>query len=686
MPRLARVLAVLLTGLARGVTAQASSDTTLAQRLLEAEDRRAPDAAALHLLLETAVRGSGPARLTAIRAIGRLERPRLADSLMPLLRDTSVAVRVTTAHAIGQLVSPMAIATIDSIGGARVVADVAERLGQFLQYAESAAVVRGALATSVGRAAYATAEQRITAQGRLLARVTGERADAVGALRGLDWLWRGRGVAVARGSTEGAVAEVVRRVAVTTRDSTVRRWAMQALVSARGMDAATAAVALRDADAQVRRTAVLGVLAARDSAVAAPVLEAAVRDSASLVRVEAARGIARLGGSGACDALRTLSNDVHPHVALTAIDVVPARCATALTPLLDTLVRALSPSAPRDPMHRAAHALVTLAGLDAAVARRAMPAAISHPAWIVRVYAARAAARLRDGTSALVLAGDRDDNVREAALTALIGMDDPRSDSVAVASLGRGDYQLVLTAAEWLRAKGQASAAVQAALASLERLSRDRRDTSRDPRLALVRLIAKGGGAEVAERLRPFVRDFDPLVAGEAARAVSAWTGRAVAGVIEVQLDPATAPGTVTRVARLARAGHYTGRTLHRVVPTFVLQGGSPGANEYMGDGPYLRDEVGPAVHARGTLGISTRGRDTGDAQLFINLAESTAVHQPGRERASRLPVHGVREGGARDGGGGPGNGRGRDGAGGGGQVRGWCRAPTWGLQDEIRF
>jgi cyclophilin family peptidyl-prolyl cis-trans isomerase len=79
----------------------------------------------------------------------------------------------------------------------------------------------------------------------------------------------------------------------------------------------------------------------------------------------------------------------------------------------------------------------------------------------------------------------------------------------------------------------------------------------------------------------------------------------------------------VLRVVQLARAGHYTGRTFHRVVPTFVIQGGSPGANEYMGDGPYLRDEVGPAVHARGTLGISTRGRDTGDAQLFVNLVEN---------------------------------------------------------------
>ena len=53
-----------------------------------------------------------------------------------------------------------------------------------------------------------------------------------------------------------------------------------------------------------------------------------------------------------------------------------------------------------------------------------------------------------------------------------------------------------------------------------------------------------------------------------------------------------------------------------------MLQGGSPGANEYVGDGPYMRDEPGVA-HTRGTIGISTRGRDTGDAQIFVNLVDS---------------------------------------------------------------
>ena len=97
-------------------------------------------------------------------------------------------------------------------------------------------------------------------------------------------------------------------------------------------------------------------------------------------------------------------------------------------------------------------------------------------------------------------------------------------------------------------------------------------------------------------------------------------TGR---GVFEMRLLMDEAPVSALRVATRVREGYYNGLTFHRIAPNFVVQGGSPGANEYMGDGPYMRDEVGLPSHRRGTVGISTRGRDTGDAQIFINLVDS---------------------------------------------------------------
>jgi cyclophilin family peptidyl-prolyl cis-trans isomerase len=92
-------------------------------------------------------------------------------------------------------------------------------------------------------------------------------------------------------------------------------------------------------------------------------------------------------------------------------------------------------------------------------------------------------------------------------------------------------------------------------------------------------------------------------------------------GHFDIGLDVDAAPLTAIRIARRAGEGYYNGLTFHRVVPNFVIQGGSPGANEYAGEAHYMRDEVG--LHYRGTVGISTRGRDTGDAQIFVNLIDS---------------------------------------------------------------
>ena len=83
------------------------------------------------------------------------------------------------------------------------------------------------------------------------------------------------------------------------------------------------------------------------------------------------------------------------------------------------------------------------------------------------------------------------------------------------------------------------------------------------------------------------------------------------------------APASVSRFAVLVRRAYYDGLTFHRVLPNFIIQGGSPGANEYAGDGPFMRDELGLRSNVRGTVGVSTRGRDTGDAQIYVNLLDN---------------------------------------------------------------
>ncbi len=156
--------------------------------------------------------------------------------------------------------------------------------------------------------------------------------------------------------------------------------------------------------------------------------------------------------------------------------------------------------------------------------------------------------------------------------------------------------------------------------------------------------------------LREALQDRDPAIAALAARILTSRTGAAVAprttrlpvptlppaeyirdlagakarihmhglGTITVDMLTYEAPVSVAVFARLAEAGQYNGLTFHRIVPNFVLQGGSPGADEYDGRSrEFMRDELGFARNARGTIGISTRGRDTGDAQIYFNLVDN---------------------------------------------------------------
>jgi cyclophilin family peptidyl-prolyl cis-trans isomerase len=95
-------------------------------------------------------------------------------------------------------------------------------------------------------------------------------------------------------------------------------------------------------------------------------------------------------------------------------------------------------------------------------------------------------------------------------------------------------------------------------------------------------------------------------------------------GDVELALRFDDAPMAVHTFATLASAGKFNGLTFHRIVPNFVIQGGSPGADEYdpITDS-FMRDEVGLARNARGSFGISTRGRDTGDGQIYVNLVNN---------------------------------------------------------------
>jgi cyclophilin family peptidyl-prolyl cis-trans isomerase len=99
-------------------------------------------------------------------------------------------------------------------------------------------------------------------------------------------------------------------------------------------------------------------------------------------------------------------------------------------------------------------------------------------------------------------------------------------------------------------------------------------------------------------------------------------------GTFVVRLRGDVAPIMAARILTLARSGYYNGLTWQRVEADFVIQGGSPGANEYVGLPQYIRDELGTVPHVRGTVGMSTRGHDTGDGQWFVNLRDNLRLNR----------------------------------------------------------
>lgn len=98
------------------------------------------------------------------------------------------------------------------------------------------------------------------------------------------------------------------------------------------------------------------------------------------------------------------------------------------------------------------------------------------------------------------------------------------------------------------------------------------------------------------------------------------WILETNKGVIEIQLDPLSAPFTVSSVDSLTRAGSYNQVPFHRVIRNFVAQGGDIDRKDGFG-GPDYRLPTEPSIKTfnRGKVGVASSGRDTEGSQFFIN-------------------------------------------------------------------
>lgn len=635
--------------------------------IVAAEDARPTGGPALQRLLTVAETEGRFLRSAAVRALGRLENPDLAGAIEGRLSDPAPGVRAEAANALAQ---------------AHFGTDGTPALQPLLERAEAETDphVLGTLAASIGRLLLDSEHARVAADALVdLSLVDGADAPPAvmqGVALGLDALARSTRAAIVPGRVAHRLGQL-RLYADGTRtrqvQARVRAISIGLLGSAGLLDREQLRIGLRDESSVVKAAAARQVRTL-DPAWHDEGLRMVMFSRDYHAQIEGLRFLGEQPRtSSRCGYLLSGAPLPSPELAIVvaglrvlAIDALAEPC-----PDLSTQRSVLADAAEPAAIHPiawqpAAHALVALASIDPAGAADVLPGHATHSNPFVRTYAARAAGVVEDRETLRSLLTDPAPNVRAEALRALSRLDGRGAHAAALDQLSIIDPQLIMIASAALEGSTDPSAA-RALLDALDRMSAERRETFRDARRALLERLAELGAgpagadaAAIGDRLVPYLSDYDPLIADLAAETLRTWSGRpyfptplppdplplpgpddleAMAtstvvlhmeegGEIHIELHPYAATTNTWRFYRQVRDGYFDGLTFHRWAPNFVIQGGSPNANEYFGDGPFTRDEVG-LHHWRGTVGISTRGHDTGDGQIFVNILDNPRLdHQ----------------------------------------------------------
>lgn len=129
------------------------------------------------------------------------------------------------------------------------------------------------------------------------------------------------------------------------------------------------------------------------------------------------------------------------------------------------------------------------------------------------------------------------------------------------------------------------------------------------------------------------------LVAVQLAFSESAKIGRPVVvfettqGNFEVTLFPDIAPKAVENFLEHAKSNYYNGTSFHRVIKSFMIQGGDPLGNGTGGQsiwGQSFQDEFNPSIQFThpGILAMANRGPNTNGSQFFITTAATPWLNQ----------------------------------------------------------
>ncbi len=551
-------------------------------------------------------------------ALGRLGDRRGLGALEELAVDDAFEVRRAAAFALGQLGEPAALPALR-----RAVRDEDRRTGAL---AAEAMAKLGVPLAAVAEAGAPLAAAELEA-------------------RLLPALWRFSGVDVVRRGERGLERPEpeLRRAAAFALTREPRR---EALAVARRL--------LADDDPVIRAWAARAVGRIGDGGDLArllPLLEDA-EPGPAIRALDAAARLVDAGRAAPADAWRPalLGLLAAPHGGVRLAAVEAAGRWLLDEPLGDRLVTLAREDRPA----LAEAALVALArGGEPRAAREALAAAGSA-APADRAAAAAAAAVLGELDLVRRLAGDPEPRVRQAALAGLLAEEGER-DSAAAAGLADPDPGVRAAAVAWL-----AENPLVPVMELLGPLGGERHagDLPELPLLGIRAIVSRvgavpqeleaavfaleryaGGGSQLLRRAaadalvelgltRPPVGSVDTgrRVADYERIVERTWQPREIAlltehGPVRLRLACREAPLNCLNLLQLVELGFYDGLTFHRVVPDFVVQGGDPRGDGWGGAGYTVRDEIGPAGFAAGTLGMALGGRDTGGSQFFITLS-----------------------------------------------------------------
>jgi len=116
------------------------------------------------------------------------------------------------------------------------------------------------------------------------------------------------------------------------------------------------------------------------------------------------------------------------------------------------------------------------------------------------------------------------------------------------------------------------------------------------------------------------------------------------AGDIVIELDAAKAPKSVENFIAYVKAGHYDGTVFHRVISTFMIQGGGMTADmkERPTRAPVMLESRNGLNNDKGTVAMArTNAPNSATAQFFINLKDNEFLNSAASRDGNGYAVFG---------------------------------------------